>query len=52
MVRTYDEVAHHVRIASVHEQLDIVVDKVGKERSAVVHPITLAEECLVYLHVA
>lgn len=52
VLKTYDEVAHVVRVAGVDEKPDAVVDKVCEERRGVVHAVALHQKRLVDLEVA
>lgn len=49
---TYDEVAHHVCVAGVHEQADAVLNELRQELCTVVRAVALERERLVDLHVA
>jgi hypothetical protein len=44
-------VAHAVRVASVHEQIDSVVKKMTKKGCRFVHVVALEEEGLIDLHI-
>ena len=49
---THDVVARHVRVTSVDEQTDTVLDQLGEELRAVARAVALQRERLVDLHVA